>query len=84
MIDAAITMPPVISPRIARYAPHPSMLTCVSRRRPRESEADTMLRSCASTCERSEEAVSLPQMLTASGIIASALMIWELRAIESR
>ena len=42
------------------------------------------LRSCARTCAVSEAAVSLPQMRTASGIIAIALMTWLLRAIESR
>ena len=43
-----------------------------------------MLRSWATICDLSEPAVSRPQIFTASGIIARALMICELRAIESR
>ena len=84
MIEAAMTMPPVNSPWIARNAPQPSIAICVSRRAAREAAAKMMLRSCALTWAVSEAAVSLPQIDTASGIIAMALMIWLLRDIESR
>ena len=84
MIEAAITMPPVISPCSARLAPQPNMPICVNSRAPRLMEAKMMLRSWARTCAVSEPAVSLPQMRTASGTMAIALIIWLLRAIESR
>ncbi|MNT64753.1 hypothetical protein D3C72_2026770 [compost metagenome] len=83
-MDAAITMPPVRWPPRARYAPQPSSVTWVVRRVALDSAAKMMLRCWARTCALSEPAVSLPQMRTASGIMARALMICELRDIESR
>ena len=83
-MEAAMTMPPVICPSMARYAPQPSMPTCVSIRTARLTEALMMLRSCARTCAISDAAVSRPQIVTASGIMAMALMIWLLRDMESR
>ena len=77
-------MPPVSSPESDRCAPQPSRVTWVIMRQAFDMPEKMMLRSCASTCDFSEPAVSRPHIFTASGIIAIALMICELRDMESR